>query len=171
MSEIADFLRARITERRALAVAAAEKAGSGDWRYKPGDDHVSWVEFSEYASPVNRETWYPLVTEAQTYVGDMLDDDLGHHIAANNPAAVIADCDIKLALIDDLLAERHEVVGDCWYTCVAATEEHDGGETCNDDWRGRPCNCGRDARVNRRLGILAQPFTGHPDHKGEEWAP
>jgi len=88
------------------------------------------------------------------------------------PAAVIAVLDAKLALIDDLLAEQHEVIqGDCWYTCAAATEERDGGETCDDGRHGGPCDCGRDARVRRRLAILAQPFAGHPDHKGEEWAP
>jgi hypothetical protein len=85
---------------------------------------------------------------------------------------VIADLNAKLVLIDDLLAERHEVVdGDCWYTCAAATEEADGGQTCDDGRRGGPCDCGRDTRVNRRLRILAQPFAGHPDHKGEEWTP
>lgn len=84
---------------------------------------------------------------------------------------VIADLDAKLALIDDLPAERHQVVEDCWWTCAAATEERDGGETCHDARIGSPCDCGRDARVNRRLAILAQPFAGHPDHKGEKWAP
>lgn len=103
MSQIADFLRARIAERQAIAEAAAAKAGSGDWRYKPGDDYVSWVKHDEYASaPINRETWWPLVTEAQSYVGDMLDDEIGHHIAASGPDAVIADIDAKLALVDEL---------------------------------------------------------------------
>lgn len=38
-------------------------------------------------------------------------------------------------------------------------------------WR-RPRPRGpRPAPVPRTLKILAQPFAGHPDHKGEEWAP
>jgi hypothetical protein len=171
MSEIADFLRARIAERRTLAEAAAEKAGSGDWRYKPGDDRVAAVQTFPDDVPARRELWLPLVTEAGSYIGDTLDDEIGHHIAANDPADVIADCDAKLAIIDDLLAERHEVIEDPWYTCAAATEEHDGGRCCDQNRRGKPCDCGRDARLNRRLAILAQPFAGHSDHKGEWWAP
>lgn len=172
MTEIADFLRARIAERRALAEQAADKAGAGDWRHKPGADYVSAVQTFPDETPARREHWTPLVTEAGSYVGDMLDDEIGQHIAANDPDVVIADCDAKLALIDDLLTETHEVVdGDCWYTCAAATEERDGGQTCDDGRRGGPCDCGRDARVNRRLVILAQPFARHADHRGEEWAP
>lgn len=153
MSDIADFLRARIAERRALA----EAASPGPWHANEEADEVLAVDGIT-------------VADGFALSGRQLRATV-QHIAANDPNDVIADCDAKLALIDDLLAERHEVVGDCWYTCAAATEEHDGGETCNDDWRGRPCNCGRDARVNRRLAILARPFAGHPDHKGEEWAP
>lgn len=153
MSEIADFLRARIAERRALA----EAASPGPWHANEEHDEVLAADGIT-------------VADGFALSGRQLRATVDH-IAANDPADVIADCDAKLALIDALLAERHEVVGDPWYTCAAATEEHDGGETCNEDWLGRPCNCGRDARVNRRLAILAQPFIAHPDHKGEEWKP
>lgn len=158
MSEIADFLRARYAERRAIAEAAAAlqcdpENGSGI------------VDSSGYAQPEKRRWISP-------HIGVLHEAESAEHVVANNPAVILADLDAKLALIDDLLAERHEVVdGDCWYTCAAATEERDGGETCDDGRRGGPCDCGRDARVNRRLAILAQPFAGHPDHKGEEWAP
>lgn len=144
MTEIVDFLRARYAERRALALAAKP----GPWRSDGG---------SVYAT-------HP-TDEVVSY------SESADHIAAHNPVHVIADLDAKLALIDDLLTEKHEVVdGDCWYTCAAATEERDGGETCDDGRRGGPCDCGRDARVNRRLVILAQPFAGHADHRKEDWA-
>jgi hypothetical protein len=95
-----------------------------------------------------------------------------YHGTPIDPVRLLDDIEAKVALVDDLLAERHEVVdGDCWYTCAAATEERDGGTTCDDDRLGKPCDCGRDDRVNRRLAILARQFAGHPDHKGEEWAP
>lgn len=79
------------------------------------------------------------------------------HIARHDPAAVLRRIKAERELLDDLLAERHEVVeGDCWYTCAAATEEHDGGETCDDTRRGKPCDCGRDARVERRIRLIAE---------------
>lgn len=36
MSEIADYLRARIAGRRVIAEVEAERGESGDWRYEPG---------------------------------------------------------------------------------------------------------------------------------------
>ncbi|MFD5491599.1 DUF6221 family protein [Streptomyces sp. NPDC127091] len=156
MSEIADFLRARYAERRAIAEAARD-GGEGRWHQ---DDP------ERYPGRIEDERGHPVV-----YDEGSPSEEQAAHIVANDPEDVIADLDAKLALVDDLLAERHEVVDDCWYTCAAATEAHDGGETCNDGRLGGPCDCGRDARVNRRLAILARPFAGHPDHKGEEWAP
>lgn len=156
MSEIAEFLRARYAERRALAEAAAECARTGDWRYEPGDDYVSAVQTFPGDVPARRELWTRLVTEAGSYVGDHLDEEIGTHIAANDPAFVIADCDTKLALVD----EHPEVNdGDCG-TCVQGSWGYPthGGSTPTTF----PC---------RTLRLLAQPFAGHPDHKGEEWTP
>lgn len=145
MSETAEFLRARYAERRALA----EAAKSGPWRSDGGSVYATHptdevVDYSESAP----------------------------HIAANDPTAAIADLDAKLALLDDLVADRHfRLEEDNWYSCAALTDE-DGETLCIDELRaGGPCDCGRDARVERRLRILAQPFATHPDHKGEEWAP
>jgi hypothetical protein len=83
------------------------------------------------------------------------------------PQRVLADIEAKLALVDDLLAEGHQTVDDEWYTCPAVVDQQLGFES----GRSGPCGCGRDRRVNRRLAILARPFAGHPDHKGEGWAP
>ena len=74
-------------------------------------------------------------------------------------ALVLREVDARRKLVDLLLAEKHHVEdGDCWYTCAAATEEHDGGETCDDTRLGKPCDCGRDARVGAYLELLAQPY-------------
>lgn len=86
------------------------------------------------------------------------------HIARWDPPRVLAHCSAQRVLIADLLAETHQVVEDCWYTCAAATEEHDGEDTCDDTRRGGPCDCGRDFRLVRRLRILAQPYAGHADY-------
>lgn len=60
----------------------------------------------------------------------------------------------KRDVIAALEAVRHRVVEDCWYTCPAATEERDGGECCNDDLTGDPCDCGRDARIAAMCDLL-----------------
>ncbi|MET8694711.1 DUF6221 family protein [Streptomyces bauhiniae] len=141
MSEIADFLRARYAEQRVIAEAAAEHAGTRDWRYRPGSDHVAAVQSFPNDVPARRELWTPLVTEAGSYIGDTIDDEIGNHIAAHDPAAVIADLDAKLAIVD-----------------LCATFLHD------DDRGIDPCAEGT-------LCLLAQPFAGHSGHRGEEWAP
>lgn len=82
---------------------------------------------------------------------------------------VLAECEAKRLLIADLTSERHEVVDDCWYTCAAATEEHDGGDCC-DESRGEDCDCGLDNRVVRRLGLLALPYADHSNYR-REWKP
>ncbi|MFJ3506032.1 DUF6221 family protein [Streptomyces luteogriseus] len=38
-------------------------------------------------------------------------------------------------------------------------------------WRRRRSDWLRPTCIPRTLRLLAQPFAGHPDHKGEEWAP
>ncbi|WP_097982808.1 DUF6221 family protein [Streptomyces sp. f150] len=82
------------------------------------------------------------------------------HYALQAPGAVLADLDAKLALLEDLLTEGHAAL-------------RPGGSTevyCDADYgTGGPCDCGRDARVTRRLRILARPFAGHPDYQ-EDWA-
>jgi hypothetical protein len=86
------------------------------------------------------------------------------------PARVLREIDAKRQLLADLSAEQHEVVDDCWYTCAAATDERDGGETCDDTRRGGPCDCGRDKRVARRLRLFALPYADRPGYR-EEWRP
>ena len=137
MSDIADFLRARITERRALAEAAA---ASSEEIWDPGDE--------VYGSVV-----YEARSNAAVVVGpyDHLDWDIRRHIAANDPATVIADCDAKLRILDEVIPE------------IDAMDDRIDGE-----WGvGDPGE--RESMTLLRL--LAQPFAGHSDHKGEEWAP
>lgn len=70
------------------------------------------------------------------------------HIAAHNPAAVLDDLDAKLAIVD--LMDR--------------TLEAAEGDTEVDHYGGL-------SAAEETLYRLAQPFAGHPDHKGEEWTP
>lgn len=130
MSEIADFLRDRITERRSLA----EAASPGPWHTNEEADEVEAVDGITVADGFALSSRQLRATV--------------QHIAANDPIAVIADCDAKLALITHYekiqayaeVEQRHE------YALAAGA-----------------CTVA--------LKILGQPFVAHPDHKGEEWTP
>ena len=236
MSEIADFLRARYAERRALA----EAASPGPWRANAERDEVVAVDGIT-------------VAEGFALSGRQLRATVDH-IAANDPADVIADLDAKLALIDELEPpEEPSGVEEAAHWCCNGVAFHcplcpqprigrcpghpghaasrelvrvndlharrahpayeyattegprkqwddadvpprdDNGEPesgwepntyagCDDGWerfdyteesywrRLRP-DGPRAAYIPRGLKILAWPFAGRPDHKGEEWAP
>ena len=82
---------------------------------------------------------------------------------------VLADLASKRAIIEYAQTWLHLVVeGDCWFTCPAATEERDGGESCNDDERGKPCDCGAEWRQAKILGHFASVYADHSDYR-EEW--
>lgn len=133
MSEIADFLRARYAERRALAIAASP----GPWHANAEQDEVVAEDGIT-------------VTEGFALSGRQLRATVDH-IAANDPTAVIADLDAKLALL-----------GEHAQASLPNGVDLDECRVCggmNEAW---PCPT---------LRILAQPFAGHPDHEGEEWAP
>lgn len=115
MSEIADFLRARIAERRALAEAARPDGFTFNGRQ-------------------------PRAT---------ID-----HIAANGPEYVIAECDARLALIDEF--QR------------AGASPDTPERRASPSWDG---DFGYLQGLARAVHLLAQPFAGHADYKGEEWTP
>lgn len=80
------------------------------------------------------------------------------HIVRHDPASVLRRIAADRKLLADLLAECHRVnEEDPWYTCPAATEERDGGECMDEDRKG-PCDCGRDARVQRRVRLLVEGY-------------
>jgi hypothetical protein len=69
-------------------------------------------------------------------------------------------------LVAEILAEGHHYDESDYYCCSQAREAiYDGwtrtgegppGSACSDPERsGKPCDCGRDAAVARRLGIIA----------------
>lgn len=168
-ADLVQFLRARLDEDEAEARAAAEKAGSGDWRYQPDDNYVSWIEHDERASPTNRETWWPLVTEAASYVGDTIDREVADHIARHDPARVLREVEAKQRLLD-LHAIVHRNIG--WRdddgevetgeipvcgSCVPKHTHYLSREIVPEG----PC---------QTLHLLALPYADHPDYQ-QEWTP
>ncbi|CAL9649524.1 DUF6221 family protein [Streptomyces sp. enrichment culture] len=131
MSDIADFLRARYAEQRALALAASP----GPWQANGEHDEVTAVDGIT-------------VAEGFALSGRQLRATVDH-IAAHNPAAVLADLDAKRFLIEG-----------CEHA-LAAAEADPTAEAAKNSTEV----------VDRLLRYFAAPFAGHPDHKGEEWAP
>jgi hypothetical protein len=200
VSEIADFLRARYAERRALA----EAASPGPWHANAEADEVVAVDGIT-------------VADGFALSGRQLRATV-QHIAANDPADVIADCDAKLALIDEMESPLDDSLGPATDGKLHAIESHPAWEyrtttgarkrwddvdvpPCDDNgdpepgwernldagipgegwerfdyteesyWRRPRPDGPRPPYIPRVLRILAQVFAGHPDHKGEEWAP
>lgn len=130
MSEIADFLRARYAERRAIALAASP----GPWH--PNEEHDEVVA----EDGITVADGFALSSRQVRATID--------HIAAYDPLDTLADLDAKLAIV----RLANETLG---YAKGDSEVDHYGALDL----------------AERTLCLLAQPFTGHPDHKGEEWAP
>jgi hypothetical protein len=156
------FLRAAHAEAERLANGAAQHCGalvageaSRDGHWTPPYDGSDWASDADHVYVSDPRAGQPKKVPIADFGYSAF--GLTGHIQNNSPAAVLRRIAAERKLIADLLAERHFVNdGDCWYTCRAATEERDGGENCNDTERGKPCDCGRDTRVNRRLRLLAE---------------
>lgn len=69
----------------------------------------------------------------------------------------LADVERERTTLDRLLAEKHHVADDQYYTCPAATRERDGGTYAETDGGGQ-CTCRRDERVAGYLGLMAQAW-------------
>lgn len=136
-------------------IDTAEKAAlaiPGSLRTVSWSDPGPWVIAGNPGGPS-----HTVIARIRDGIDMPIAETLAHHIALQDPAVVLRRCAADRALLDDLTAERHHVNdGDCWYTCAAATEHRDGGETCDDERRGGPCDCGRDTRVQRRVRLLAE---------------
>ncbi|MFJ9671349.1 DUF6221 family protein [Streptomyces sp. NPDC101221] len=146
MSDIADFLRARYAEQRALALAASP----GPWQ--ANDEHDEVIANDGIT-----------VAEGFALSGRQLRATVDH-ITAHNPAAVIADLDAKLALVDMHPPEEiDEYSRRPWDTFTV--------QCASESWKVYSDAENRVEYPCRTLRLLAQPFAGHADHKGEEWAP
>jgi hypothetical protein len=145
-----EWLEAELARVEAVARAAPD----GPWvasGYSYGFD--DWWRISQ-SGPRGEE-----VVDGSYEGGGVCSEVAAVHIALHDPDAVLRRVAADRALLADLVAERHEVVdGDCWYTCLAATEERDGGKSCREDATAEDgrCDCGRDARVERRVRLMAE---------------
>ena len=198
MSDIADFLRARYAERRAIA-EAAKHGSDGRWHQEDPDRYPGRIVDDQ--------------GDLVTFNVSAPTDEQAAHIAANDPGDVLADLDAKLALVDELDVVDGPVLTDSQlharfahpareYRVIEGPRkqwDHVDAPPCDENGEPEPgwernTDAGRDGwerwdyteesywrrlrpdgprppHIPRGLRILAQPFAQHADHKGEEWAP
>jgi hypothetical protein len=79
-------------------------------------------------------------------------------IVAHGPAAALRQVAATRELLADLQADEHLAVEDGWYSCAAATDDRFGNVCADESRAGGPCDCGRDAAVERRVRLLAKAW-------------
>ena len=146
MSDLVAFLNARLDEDEATAKASVMP----EWMISESG------EFGYIVAAVGTET-------TGESIADAWQEDVAVHIARHDPARVLRRVKATRDLVAVILAERHDYNdGDEFYSCSQAVEHGTGGEPgsgcANDERAGRPCDCGRDARVARLLGIIASEW-------------
>ncbi|WP_188274395.1 DUF6221 family protein [Streptomyces sp. CBMA152] len=77
---------------------------------------------------------------------------MAEHIVRHDPAAVLHRIAADRKLLDDLLAEKHQTCEDEYYSCPA------GDAYAAGQFGTQECTCGRDARVARRVRLLAESW-------------
>ena len=150
MSEIAEFLRARYTAAREAEAGRRSIPGNlpFEWQWRRELDE-EWIEIGSARIPVN--------DFVEQYGEPAADPD------------VISDLDAKLAIVDAYLppGETPHPGQPCVNYEGQEPEDYDDYEACS-----RHVEASKKLlRHDYVLRLLAQPFAGHQDYKGEEWAP
>jgi hypothetical protein len=93
---------------------------------------------------------------------------MAEHVVRHDPAAVLRRIAADRKMLDDLLVEGHlSSEDDTWYACASLVDA-DGDPVCPDDTRAPgPCDCGRDARVQRRVRLLAEGYGWTEETSGQ----
>jgi hypothetical protein len=129
--------------------AWAKRATPGPWHIPEHDPLFYCVDSPDGSGRI--------CTFGDRAAGDDVNNSL--HIARHDPARVLRDVQAKRDLLAAILREPHTFIpGDEYYSCSQAVD----GSGCSDpDRAGKPCDCGRDARVERLLAILAGVYEAH----------
>lgn len=94
-----------------------------------------------------------------------------------DPRRMLAEVEGTTRLVAEITATPHLYIeGDSWFSCSQAVPEawpgrddEPGSGCADDDRRGKPCDCGRDAKARRQLRLIAQRWGRHPEYK-PAWA-
>lgn len=153
MLTIEEFIAARLNDDEQAATQCQER----DWQFSGSNCHV-------LAERSANGSFRTIAWCANGY-----DDDLSNsiHIANYDPGRVLREVEAKRALVADLEAQKHFLNQYQWYGCDAMTDDPSGNPDLPDVPTGRPCTCGRDEDVKRRLGLLSSVWSDHPDYRSE----
>ena len=127
----------------------AQAATPGPWRHDPAKHWrktgTAWFEEAVFAGPAGKDA---VCVAGTGETGDPHSVADATHIALQDPAAVLRRIAAERKLLADLRGEPHG--SDCWALVRS----------------GRPCDCGRDDRVNLRVRLLAEGW-GWEDGAGD----
>lgn len=171
MDDLGEFVKARLDEDE----AAAKAATPGPWEFEgddPTDDELFTVHEDDPAAGV-------AFGDAVAYTrGEGRPGSEGRQVAngrfmeRHDPPRALREVTAKRAILTEIAAMPHHAEANAYYSCsqaVAYGEDREIGSGCLDDDRaGKPCDCGRDARAERMLSLLASVWNDHPDYR---WSP
>ena len=94
---------------------------------------------------------------------------------ARYSAKLLVDAGWLRRLVAEITARPHDYNdGDPWFSCAQAVhpgyDEEPGSACADDDRAGGPCDCGRDAWVDRMLRLVAVRWEGDVGYR-PEWKP
>jgi hypothetical protein len=165
IAELAAIIEAGLADDEAVALAAAAEHDDLDAPARPGWHVQQWADPDVTAVVADPESSaWPVARLRDRPDGEP--SVRAAHIARNDPARRLRDVKATRALVAEILAEGHHYDESDYYCCSQAREAlYDGwtqtgegppGSACSDPERsGKPCDCGRDAGVARRLAIIA----------------
>ena len=163
IAALAMLIATRLDADEAAARACADNDGNLGWRDSPVQaslgDHTIRTTGSRPVARIRE-------TDSRGDEGTpriLSPDAVAAHIVRNDPARRLRRVRATRDLVAAILAERHDYNdGDEFYSCSQAAEPGTDGEPgsgcANDERAGKPCDCGRDMRVARLLGIIASEW-------------
>lgn len=130
--------------------------------------HGPWYREGVYPQRISNAE---AILIAETCTNPSWRPDIADHIIRHDPRDTIARCEAELAELDAIEAIPHQrVIDDEWFSCSQARDEYGGLSCYNDARRGEPCDCGRDAFVDRMTRAKVYGYRHRSGYR-PEWAP
>lgn len=144
-------------------VAFIEARLRGDQEAAEAIDVPDWRAASSWM----RELIEPLPSQKRLYDGrfPLITEEDVEHIARHDPARVLREVAAHRRLLADIVAQQHWLNDRYYRGCSAFAEALH--PDLPDLPTGRPCSCGRDADVERRLRLLAAIWSDSPGFRTE----
>lgn len=170
---LTEAIEAQLADDEAAAKAASSEhlcpdARAGQWQHV-GIRHVRYDNGAGETMHAVDVTGGPGLWYEQIWVKGDPDSAVTIHIARQDPASTLRRVKATRDLVAAIIAEPHDWNPlDEYYSCSQARENTGTlglevgapGSGCSDpDRAGQPCDCGRDQRVARLLGMIAAQWS------------